>query len=204
MAATYAQTLGRDVDADGLGAGLTALADGAALADLRGFNHTVLDLGYTIEAQYSATGQASFIQVYAPNGFQPVLLTQSQQVPYDQSASTPNPDRVVLDLYKVSSDASIGVTFQLDGRYLGRAAVTAPSPEVPYQTAVDEITLLGPFGTGLHDLRIMVDDPCVSPSASRRRPSTAIPSCSARLAQERRAAWTCSRTPARNRPLRPC
>lgn len=211
VAATYAQTLGRDVDADGLGAGLTALANGAALADLRaglgasaeaagslarayeyqfgtapsaatlaalqgelsrgktfrdtarvdqrGYNHYVLDVGYTIEAPYSTDGQASFIQVYAPRGIQPVLLTQSRQVPYDQSSVTVNPDRIVVDLYKVSSDASIGVTFQLDGRYLGRAGVTAPSPTVPYQTAVDEITLLGPFGTGLHDLRIMVDDP---------------------------------------------
>lgn len=130
-----------------------------ARVDQRGYNHYVLDLGYTVEAQYSATGQASFIQAYVPNGIQPVLLTQSQRVPYDQSSVTFNPDRIVVDLYKASSDASIGVTFQLDGRYLGRTAVTAPAPTVPYQTAVDEITLIGPFGAGLHDLRITVDDP---------------------------------------------
>lgn len=130
-----------------------------ARVDQRVFNRAILDYGYTVEPQYSATGQAQFVQVYVPIGIFNVLLPQTRQVPYDQSANTANPDRIVVDLYGVSADGAVGVTFSLDGRYLGRASVQAPAPTMPSQTAVDEITLIGGFGPSLHDLQITVDDP---------------------------------------------
>ena len=128
--------------------------------------------GYTVEAQYSATGQADFIGIFAPTRFGPTIVVQSQQVPYDQSRGPPTPDgmpgqlrdapssdRIVVDLYKQSDDPAVGISLSLDGKFLGRATIRASGPTVFFRTAVDEITLLGPFGPGLHDLRILVDDP---------------------------------------------
>ena len=84
-------------------------------------------------------------------------------MPYDQSRSTSNPDRIVVDLYKQAAAAPVGVTFTLDGRFLGRATIQAPAPTVPYETPVDEVTLIGAFGPGLHDLQIILDDPSRGP-----------------------------------------